>query len=268
MTFEEFFKKKKIDLEQFKTAEPALFTEFEAHYAVMGEKSFDHTKKYWFNELRRKYHTPEEVKPEKVTIENPIAEQTVIESITEEVDKTPVPKLGFKPKFKAPPSVVAENAETAVPDTVNEETAGETSVTPPNLGFKPKFKTQVHKSPPGEGVAPTDEKVSETPEPQPAPKLGFKPKFKAGVTNAAPITPPAEEAPKSEEPVESVAPKLGFKPKFKAGITKPAASAPPVTEETKSEETKVEEPKPEPTPKLGFKPKFKAQNIKPKTEGE
>ena len=55
LTFEEFFQKKKIDLTQLRNAEPGLFVEFSKHYPLMGEKSFDHTKKYWFNKLRRTY---------------------------------------------------------------------------------------------------------------------------------------------------------------------------------------------------------------------
>ncbi len=38
MTFEEFFKKKKIDLGLLNAAEPTLFAEFELHYNLMGEK--------------------------------------------------------------------------------------------------------------------------------------------------------------------------------------------------------------------------------------
>ena|SRR6185312_5629656 len=100
MTFEEFFKKKRIDLAALEKAEPALFSEFKAHYEKMGEKSFDHTKKYWFNKIRRQFQLPPEVKTEKPRIENPLAEQTVTESLTE-APAAPSPKLGFAPKFKA-----------------------------------------------------------------------------------------------------------------------------------------------------------------------
>ncbi len=55
MTFEEFFVKKKIDLSSFKLAEPTLFEEFKLHYESMGAKSFDHSKKYWFNKLRKRF---------------------------------------------------------------------------------------------------------------------------------------------------------------------------------------------------------------------
>jgi hypothetical protein len=69
LTFEEFFRKKKIDLQQLQVSEPALFAEFSKHYPLMGEKSFDHTKKYWFNGLRRTYPLKEIVKPHAVQAE-------------------------------------------------------------------------------------------------------------------------------------------------------------------------------------------------------
>src|SRR5471030_2126234 len=103
MTFEEFFTKKRIDLAAFEKGEPALFSEFKTHYHQMGEKSFDHTKKYWFNKIRRKYQLAPEIKTEKPKIENQLAEQTVTEAIIEgsAVPAAPAPKLGFVPKFKA-----------------------------------------------------------------------------------------------------------------------------------------------------------------------
>src|SRR3954463_8883962 len=97
MLFEEFFKKKRIDLAALQAAEGALFSEFKDHFEQMGEKSFDHTKKYWFNKLRRQFPVPLEVKTEKVHIKNPLAEQTITESLTE--PGTPA-KVGFTPKFR------------------------------------------------------------------------------------------------------------------------------------------------------------------------
>lgn len=99
MVFEEFFKKKKIDLAALQAAEGSLFSEFKEHFEQMGEKSFDHTKKYWFNKLRRRFPAPQEIKTEKFSTPNPIAEQTITESLTEPV--TPSPKVGFTPKFRA-----------------------------------------------------------------------------------------------------------------------------------------------------------------------
>jgi hypothetical protein len=150
MTFEEFFKKKKIDLGLLKVAEPVLFAEFESHYTQMGEKSFDHTKKYWFNQLRRIYHTPEEIKVEKVIIENQLAEQTITDSITEKVETTPAPKVGFVPRFKAGLTKPVEEAATpaeAKPETPKEEEnpAATGEAPKPAVGFKPRFKAGVTK---------------------------------------------------------------------------------------------------------------------------
>ncbi|MEO6521982.1 MAG: hypothetical protein ABIN91_09910, partial [Mucilaginibacter sp.] len=189
MTFEEFFKKKKIHLPQLQAAEPALFAEFEQHYNQMGEKSFDHTKKYWFNQLRRKYHTPPEEKIEKVVIENQLAEQTIIDSLTEQSTE-PAPKLGFKPKFSTGRKPV-EPVESTPVEPENKPVPEATPETPaPKLGFKPKFKTAAPSPTPAESApAPTEEKAESTSE-TPAPKLGFKPKFKT----AAPSPTSAESA--------------------------------------------------------------------------
>ena len=101
MTFEEFFKKKRIDLDVLQKAEANLFSEFKTHYNQMGEKSFDHTKKYWFNKLRHQFPLAPEIKSEKIHIPNPLAEQTITESLSETVSAPAGPKLGFVPKFKA-----------------------------------------------------------------------------------------------------------------------------------------------------------------------
>ncbi|HEY9196838.1 MAG TPA: hypothetical protein VIM77_11250, partial [Mucilaginibacter sp.] len=98
MLFEEFFKKKRIDLAALQQAEGALFLEFKEHFEQMGEKSFDHTKKYWFNKLRRRFPIPAEIKTERVHIANPLAEQTITESLTE--SGTPS-KTAFTPGFRA-----------------------------------------------------------------------------------------------------------------------------------------------------------------------
>src|ERR1700733_11548992 len=110
MTFEEFFLKKRIDLAALQQGEPALFSEFKTHYQQMGEKSFDHTKKYWFNKLRRQFPLSPEIKTEKAHIANPIAEQTVTESLIETVLPPSSPKVGFTPRFKA--GATAKLAET------------------------------------------------------------------------------------------------------------------------------------------------------------
>ena len=147
MTFEEFFKKKKIDLAALEKAEPALFSEFKTHYEQMGEKSFDHTKKFWFNKLRLLYLLPPDVKTEKPVIENQLAEQTVAESLTE-TPASPSPKLGFVPKFKAAsmpkPAVAEEKKEdTEIPPSEEREVA--------KPAYKPRFNMKnIPPKPPAE----------------------------------------------------------------------------------------------------------------------
>ena len=141
MTFDEFFKKKRIDLDALEKGDPGLYSEFKKHYHEMGEKSFDHTKKYWFNKIRRQYSLAPEVKTEKPKIENQLAEQTVTESLIEESGTpiTPAPKLGFVPKFKAAniPKPVAE-AKPQVDNTVPETPAENKAPQP----YKPRFNVK------------------------------------------------------------------------------------------------------------------------------
>jgi len=231
MTFEEFFKKKKIDLVLLQAAEPALFAEFESHYTQMGEKSFDHTKKYWFNNLRRLYHTPEEIKVEKVKIENPLAEQTVTEAITEKTETPPAPKVGFTPRFKARATKPAEESP-AVAGIITNNSAPEIKPSDPataepvkpKVGFTPRFKAGATKS--GEEAVASESAKEDSPvasEETPKPKVGFTPRFKAGVTKPAEETAP--EPPKEDPTLaveqETSKPKVGFTPRFKAGVTKP-----------------------------------------------
>ncbi len=210
MTFEEFFKKKRIDLAALQHGEPALFAEFEKHYHQMGEKSFDHTKKYWFNKLRLQYHLPAEIKTEKPKIENQLAEQTINESFAEMT--TPAPKVGFTPRFKAP--VTAQPAVEA-----SEEKKEETpAATASKVGFTPRFKAGITKP-----IEVTPEETEEAPT-EDKPKVGFTPRFKAGVTK--PAEAPSEEKKTEEAPAEDK-PKIGFTPRFKAG----AKPAPPTAPE-------------------------------------
>lgn len=57
MTFEEFFAKKKIDLLKIKQADLTLFEKLKNEYEQMGPKSFDHSKKFLFNDWRRNFRT-------------------------------------------------------------------------------------------------------------------------------------------------------------------------------------------------------------------
>jgi hypothetical protein len=144
MTFDEFFKKKRIDLVALEKAEPALFSEFKTHYEQMGEKSFDHTKKYWFNKTRRQFPLAPEVKTEKPHIANPLAEQTITESLTEQLPAASSPKIGFTPKFRAAniPKLAPEDKKEELPAAVNvppaPPLAENTAVKP--AGFVPRFK--------------------------------------------------------------------------------------------------------------------------------
>jgi hypothetical protein len=226
MTFEEFFKKKKIDLFALQNGEPALFAEFKNHYEQMGEKSFDHTKKYWFNQLRGRFPAPAEAKVEKVHIENQLAEQTITESLVEAT--APAPSVGFKPRFKAgmASKPVEEKAaiETSTPV---EEKPAETPVATPAVGFKPRFKASMVSKPAEEKSIEPEVKKEEPTEDKPAtPAVGFKPRFKASIV-AKPaevqpveeITPEPEaikEEPTEDKPAEAPPKPIGFKPRFKA----------------------------------------------------
>lgn len=292
MTFEEFFIKKKIDLALLERAEPALYEEFRQHYTQMGEKSFDHTKKYWFNRLRKTFLLE--------TAEIPVAKPSAATTVTvTEGSTAPAPEAtkptglssmspsGFKPRFKA-------SAAKTVPDPMvpSEKPQGETppsgetrEVTRPT-GFRPRFKAGTTT-----GTKPKDSPTEipkmtgkEETEPAPADKptmpaakpVGFKPRFKPGVTPPTKAatggdlpTPPAE-APQpdteSGKPVSEGKP-LGFRPRFKAGVTN---TPKPNAEGEKSEKEKAE-PAPEPTPgttskPLGFKPRFKAGSTPPRKD--
>ena len=214
MSFEEFFKKKRIDLDALQRGVPALFSEFKDHFEQMGEKSFDHTKKYWFNKLRLEYPAAIEAKPEKVKIDNPLAEQTITESLIE--GAAPAPKLGFTPKFRsASVPKPAEPAEEA-------KTGEQPEVPAPKLGFTPKFRSASVPKPAAEPAEqPLEEsKPAEQPEATPAPKLGFKPKFKAAnlpkPDAEAAEPPPVEKAADTPAPssAEDTVPKPAYKPRF------------------------------------------------------
>jgi hypothetical protein len=275
MLFEEFFKKKKINLAALQQDDEGLFSEFKDHYEQMGEKSFDHTKKYWFNKLRRRYPLPVEPKVEKFKAENQIAEQTVTDTLTEPSTRDQAPDLDK--------SDLSEENIPAIPA--------------PKLGFKPKFKSASPVPPATAEEAPINDTAKDEDIPAeapiaPAPKIGFKPRFKAGVTNnnsteeAPAITNPEPETPSDTAdntvPAEPTAiPKIGFKPRFKAGVTNatPAQETPQSTvEATQEEEIKSDAPsentgtttasEPASPAKLGFKPRFKAGVTNTKTTEE
>ena len=94
MTFDEFFAKKKIDLSLLLAKNPSLYREFEEHYAQMGPKSFDHTKKFWFNKLRKTYLLTE-IPP---AVEKQTTTQTSKPS-TSTIQQSTI-STTFKPRFK------------------------------------------------------------------------------------------------------------------------------------------------------------------------
>ncbi len=279
-TFEDFFAKKKIDISLLRNEEHSLYEEFRVHYAQMGEKSFDHTKKFWFNKLRKKYLLVD-IEVEKQAATTISAKETVQPaSPSTEPSKKPA---GFKPRFKttvAPSTNVEEqtaNAPEIVPATqsaTSEAPKAEKEDAPAAKpsGFKPRFKAAVtnpattEQTPQGE--APTQQPKAETePEqPQANKPAGFKPRFKAGVTKPATTEQAAQEEVPTQQPKAETEPEqpkankpAGFKPRFKAGVTKPATT----------EQAAQEEPEqPQANKPAGFKPRFKAGVTKNKPTDE
>lgn len=237
MTFEEFLIKKKIDLALLKAAEPVLASEFESHYRQMGEKSFDHSKKFLFNKLRRAYHIKEEPKPavaKEVIKVNELASQAepLLSPSVEATVYTP----RFKPAGATPPAKPQENivstpAEQAKP------------------AFKPRFKPGLTNTTPEAG--PVEESVKEEKIEAETPKPAYQPRFKAAITPLTGTDPdiintiPAEQS------------KPAFKPRFKPGIT----NAPPIDPTPEPEEEDKEE-----MPKPAYKPRFKPSIVKQKDE--
>ena len=138
------------------------------NFEQMGEKSFDHTKKYWFNKLRREYPLPVEVKTEKPKIENPLAEQTITESLAETAFPAVTLKTGFVPRFKAnlttPPVIDEKSTEPYVPPHAMEE----------NPGYYPRFITKSNGL--QSEITDEDDKKPEPNDPVPA-KPAYKPRF-------------------------------------------------------------------------------------------
>src|SRR5690606_6093745 len=129
LSFTEFFTKKKIDINALQKAKPELYQEFDRDYALMGEKSFDHSKKFWFNRLRKDYLLKEiEIsEPKKAEIK---AEPSVAAASSSTAPAAAKP-AGFRPKFKAAVKPVEEKT--------TEETETNPAAKAPT-GFKPRFK--------------------------------------------------------------------------------------------------------------------------------
>ncbi|MGV8877837.1 MAG: hypothetical protein ACOH2A_02275 [Sphingobacteriaceae bacterium] len=236
MTFEEFFGKKKINLVALAEQEPVLFAEFLSHYGVMGPKSFDHTKKYWFNELRRRFPVPKE---EKIIL-TAVNSETVVNN---EVTATPafqIEKQGFKPMFNrraAFAPAAEQQPEKALPA---DATGREDS--PAKPAYIPKFKPPVKAISTTEAKSEQDQRTSaqqNTPDiPLETPNLeikpAYKPRFNAAInikkeTPAQPAeanrkdlasqiepakTTATEQVPQTDKPVV----KPAYKPRFNAAI--------------------------------------------------
>ncbi len=271
MIFEEFFLKKKIDLAQLKDADPSLFDQFKSHYDLMGEKSFDHTKKYWFNKLRHSYplSAEEETRLKELFKGEKAVEKS--EAIATEVKtETALAKpSGFRPKFKAPVSTEKqEEIPTSLPPakvTPSETTPVENAGKVKPAGFKPRFKPGVTKTPIAESGTdkPGAENSQEEPSVSVAKPSGFTPRFKAGLTKnttteedkSVPETKNIADEGQAETPKS-----LGFKPRFKPDITKTIQTEEENLAAT-TENSNIEVPKTENvdiSKPVGFKPRFKA----------
>jgi hypothetical protein len=286
MTFEEFFNKKRINLTALKAGEPGLFAEFEKHFNQMGEKSFDHTKKYWFNKLRLQYHLAPEQKPEKMHLENRLAEQTIVETLT---DTIPAPSAGFKPRFKANMAVKSPGNTSDIKDPVPAESATATTEVNQAAATKdqnPRFQQEkaamqdmADNTPRTTDDAGTNKPESTISEP------GFKPRFNMKMTQGdAPQSKDFEKVPEPEEETiaptpsaESTPPKPGFKPRFNMKTMAPKAAVEEqekLIEQPEATAAQVKEEQPAPpeetpaTPKVGFKPRFNAKTMKPKPPEE
>lgn len=193
MTFEEFLIKKKIDPVQLQTKEQSFFSEFESHFLQMGEKSFDHSKKFWFNKLRRAYHLKEENKivetsvtaQEKSSIgpsnqEKPIYKSRFNAATTQHSDlKTQQPEINPPPKYIPRFKATVNASEQKLATEMDKDLELEQEI---KSVYKPRFKAQ---------IVETVEKQSEiegesAPDLSDNPKSAYKPRFKPGMIKKNP----------------------------------------------------------------------------------
>jgi len=299
MTFEEFFIKKKIDLKALKAADGPLFEEFKAHYSAMGEKSFDHSKKFWFNKLRKSFHLIEE----ETQVAKPAVKQAATNTLSDTSSAEATKPAGFKPRFKTAITPTVDEAKTTSKEEAPDSAKTGTDSAP--TGFKPRFKAGVTKAPDEAASIPTSEETTDeaaTSAPKPT---GFKPRFKAGITktetseqtplsdakdeiklDASVKAEPENSSSETQEPAPAEttdetaasAPKpTGFKPRFKAGITKTETSEQTPLSDAKDEikldasvkaepeNSSTETQEPAASKPTGFKPRFKAGVTKTET---
>ncbi len=203
MTFEEFIAKKKIDLLQFRSAEPVLFSEFESHYSQMGPKSFDHSKKFLFNKLRRAYHLQEEPKP--VLTKEPI-EVNEIASQAEPLLSPTVTATVYTPRFRVGGKQEAESGKLkAESEKLKGESGTQEAEDKPKPAYVPRFKPQPLKSPEASPEGETKDAQIEQAKP------AFKPRFKPGITS----TPEAKPVEEVQDENLADKPKPKYVPRFK-----------------------------------------------------
>ncbi|WP_207428262.1 hypothetical protein [Pedobacter sp. SYSU D00535] len=299
MTFEEFFAKKKIDLVQLEKAEPSLFSEFKSHFNLMGEKSFDHTKKFWFNKLRRLYHlsTPEKaitqmetkIASQAKTLSSPTIDQITQITSAETTTGSEAPPATNKPRFtpRNIPAKKAAETEAKLPE-VAESQNKEVK--------KPGFKPRNIPSPASEHASDADNpesrpgqySASDTPITNPgaveeAEKQGNKPRFKmrnvprnpggaeeqtGHTTEEKIVGEPGAVKPDTEKssveaapPVDETPAKPAYKPRFNMkNVPKPA---PDQGEEEKGAGKESQDSE---TPKPAYKPRFNMKNLPGKKE--
>lgn len=210
LTFEEFFTKKKIDLAQLQTAEPALFAEFKKEFGPMGEKSFDHTKKFWFNKLRRMYHLKEEPKPAKTEIE-----MTEIASQAEPLESPTIEqKPAYTPRFK-PATAIKSSQDAPAPDTIP------VSEEKPKPAYQPRFKMQAPVKKVEEGdvsKAEPAKTAAESPESKPA---AYKPRFNIKTLPVQDTKTEAKEVPDLPDSAPTEEKPAAYKPRFNMKNIKP-----------------------------------------------
>ncbi len=276
MTFEEFLIKKKIGIDEFRSGRPDLYEEFRTEYAQMGPKSFDHSKKFWFNKLRRTYPLPVSARPSAPAAPKPVASTIVAgmpdfstqaeELLSPTIEQTQppsqaAPKPAFQPRFKPGGRMPASTPSPADAPAAKDM---EVSMTVPEEKVSPESLT-----PSPDDSVPADAKPAVT---------GFKPRFKAGVTKAVPSEEALPEAaptvPENSEPAAEPPVVTGFKPRFKAGVTK-AVPNEGILPEAAPTVPETSEPAGNPPVVTGFKPRFKAgvtkaaeNNSAPDSSGE
>ena len=200
MTFEDFFIKKRIDLARLQRAMPVLYEEFHNHFQLMGEKSFDHSKKYWFNRLRKDFLLGELKANKASSGEEPmLPPKTAADGISSD-SKSSRP-TGFKPRYKPGNIKIVQKGATNIESDECErgekqEEAEPTVVqtvapTTLDLGFKPRSKVvgaiKSKEKNHSDDSCPEDSKkedkfkpsITNTDETALAKPLGFKPRFKS-----------------------------------------------------------------------------------------